>query len=82
MIPCVIMGHTCTGGDDHDCDGYWEGPDCDDYNAAVHPDAPEIECNSVDEDCSGADACGPYPVPEFPREAFCQVWQALHGWPS
>jgi cysteine-rich repeat protein len=79
MIPCVIMGHTCIGGDDHDCDGAWEGPDCDDYNAAVHPGAAEIECNAVDEDCSGADSCGDIPVPEFPLEGLGRAVQALHG---
>jgi cysteine-rich repeat protein len=76
---CLIMGHTCNGGDDHDCDGAWEGEDCDDYNAAVHPGAAEIECNTVDEDCSGADSCGDIPVPEFPLEGLGRAIQALHG---
>jgi len=32
--------------------------DCDDTNPAIYPNAPEINCNSVDENCSGmADDC-------------------------
>ena len=38
---------------DADGDGYVEGEDCDDGDAAVHPGAPEL-CNGVDDDCDGA----------------------------
>lgn len=31
-----------------------DATDCDDAAAAVHPDATEVYCNDVDEDCSGA----------------------------
>jgi len=62
------MGYQCTGGIDRDCDGFWEGADCDDYNPAIYPGATEIQCNAIDEDCNGSDACGPTPVPEFPFE--------------
>jgi len=43
--------------EDHDaddsrlCDG-----DCDDNNAAVHPDATEVPDDGIDQDCSGADS--------------------------
>lgn len=76
---CELMGNTCTGGIDHDCDGSWEAPDCDDYNAAVHPGAAEISCNGIDEDCSGADRCDDIPVPEFPLQGLHKALRTLHG---
>ena len=47
------------GGDDHDGDGVPWCNDCRDDNAAVHPGAPEICGNGVDDDCNGAvdDGC-------------------------
>ena len=47
--------------DDLDGDGYFYAAgcntprDCDDENAAIHPDAADIKHNGVDEDCNGYD---------------------------
>jgi uncharacterized protein YgiB involved in biofilm formation len=36
---------------DHDGDGYDSAEDCHEANAAVHPDAPEICDDGLDNDC-------------------------------
>jgi hypothetical protein len=40
---------------DGDGDGYPLSADCDDGNRAIHPNAPSIVDNGVDEDCDGSD---------------------------
>jgi cysteine-rich repeat protein len=48
----------CNGCADADMDGYYSdacgGNDCDDTVATTHPDATDILCNDVDDDCSAA----------------------------
>ncbi len=43
---------------DNDGDGVLAGLDCDDNDPLVYPGADEVFCDSVDQDCDGADACG------------------------
>jgi hypothetical protein len=43
---------------DADGDGYVVGVDCSDVNNTVHPGAPEIPGNLIDDDCAGGDAPG------------------------
>jgi hypothetical protein len=49
---------------DEDNDGYGDGasckgPDCDDYNGAIHPGAQEVCGDGKDQDCDGADTACP-----------------------
>jgi Putative metal-binding motif len=43
---------------DTDKDGYTSDVDCDDLDRRVHPGAPEVPNDGVDQDCNGADAAG------------------------
>jgi hypothetical protein len=43
---------------DVDQDGYTADVDCDDLSRQVHPGAPEVPNDGLDQDCSGADAAG------------------------
>lgn len=54
--PLVAMARKLV---DRDHDGYsalLAGPDCDDRNPAIHPNADDAVGNGIDEDCNGADA--------------------------
>ncbi len=42
--------------------------DCNDANAAVHPGASEVQCDAIDNDCSGGDYC-PRPPNTYYRDA-------------
>jgi arylsulfatase A-like enzyme len=55
---------------DRDHDGYspyFGGGDCNDRDASIHPDAPDVPGDGIDQNCSGADATPP--VPEIAEPA-------------
>ncbi len=63
---CNAALKSCTDGCiDFDGDGYPayaadtcpHGTDCRDDDVSIHPGADDARCNSIDEDCSGADNC-------------------------
>lgn len=43
---------------DRDGDGSLDTADCNDTNSSIHPGAPELPGNGVDDDCAGGDAPG------------------------
>jgi hypothetical protein len=58
---------------DADGDGYPVPADCWDQNATVHPGAPEIPGNAIDDDCTGGDA------PAKLAATIRNKWKARHG---
>lgn len=56
LLVCVALAAVgCPSNEDFDGDGFVEPADCNDADAAVYPDAPEVPYDRVDQDCDGAD---------------------------
>lgn len=49
----------CLGAPDADDDGFTIPDDCDDSNPAIHPGAPDLPGNQIDENCDGFVECDP-----------------------
>lgn len=59
----VAIGRALSDGDGDGVSAFFAGPDCDDGNPDVHPNAREIPGNGVDDNCLGGDrAAAPEPA--------------------
>jgi hypothetical protein len=69
-IVLTVLDNTMAGCVDADGDGHFaidpvscpQGDDCQDTNFDVHPGAPEIACNGLDDDCDPATPDDPNPT--------------------
>ena len=60
LVDLIVSLGRAVGDFDNDHDGFTANQgDCDDGRANVHPGAPDVPGNGIDEDCSGADAINP-----------------------
>ena len=57
------IGRALRDGDGDGYSAFLGGPDCDDGNGAVHPDAKEIAGNGIDDNCIGGDRAASAPPP-------------------
>lgn len=57
MLWFVLSALAVAGPPDVDGDGYPVTIDCNDADGTIHPLAPEIPYDGIDQDCTGADLC-------------------------